>query len=106
MGLRGAIKAAKRRVIEEAAAWYVRDWTEQAREGKKGEMPKKAWEWVLGHKSQIGVVFTFFWAGLAGVSDGCPRCEDVLEVLEKIAPFLLGAGFIKSDSYYKERKAK
>lgn len=57
----------------------------------------KATDWFMAHKAQIGWVVSFIAAGLEGTGH-----SQAAAIVGMVGAALLGAGHVKSDSYYKQ----
>lgn len=53
--------------------------------------------WIMAHKAQIGWVVSFIAAGLEGTGN-----SHAAAIVGMLGTALLGAGHVKSDSFYKQ----
>lgn len=61
------------------------------------------WRWAQANKAPIGCALAVLYGALylAGPEHVPPQ---ILEALDKLAPLLIGAGWLKSDSYHRARR--
>lgn len=79
-------------------SWLIKREIRKVEEGKYGPEAKSMSDWIKSHKGPIGIGVTFAVGGLYAAG-----YKDAAEMLFSVATLLLGAGYVKSDQYHKDR---